>query len=705
MQNDKLSQPASPKLSSGYSAFFYIPFFALFIFDVLSGYYLFVHRDLDFYKLFFMKAHVVAGFFSFALFLFLSLIHLKRLYRLPLIFFTFLAAFSFYILCALEAHPPSAFAFFVAVNALLAWRYLLGNPPVHRTPVISGVIAWALFNLIFATGLAMAGPMKSFRTDMFNVVHQWVSVGLTPLLFYHLLFRQDTAFSWKKGAAILTIMGINVWLFFPAHKQAKWFQTRRVQIAQQQNHSDYTAERLPGGKFSLQNAKTCGEIGCHTEIYKEWEASSHRFSASSLLYKKVLALFVKETGDKDGAFCERCHNPDVVIFPEESKHPAARKFFTQQGISCLSCHLISESDVEIGNGFKKIQRDAPYLPGFHPETKSEWEMLHAFIRSDLRQHRKNYQRRPMYQSPEYCDTCHRITVPAAVNGAKPFVFKGPYASWSSSRYAKEGITCQHCHMQLFEFKDPQSMEREMHARPDHRTFGINATLAFNVGKEAVHAPSARLKDFSVNTEKWLKGTLWVSTYEQTFLRYVRDGRAAAFDNYFYNKPFLGMDIGYKKPAAGTTSLSLIVKTRDIRGGHDFPVSLIDMADVWLEIRVTDANGKTIFQSGMLDKNYFLPPDTHRLGGTLVDKNGKPIERHRVWLTAGIKNKRVIPPLGEVEDVYAIKLPSKIFLPLKVRARWLYRRVNQDLANWLFNDKEKTFPVIEVASGEKVIKKH
>lgn len=697
MQKDTSSPSSSPKLSSGYTAFFYIPFFALFIFDVLSGAVLFFHGELDFYKFFLMKAHVVSGFLVFFLFLFLSLVHLKRLYSGTLIFFTFLAAFSFYILCAMEAHPPSAFAFFVAVNAFLAWRYLLGNPTLQRAPVIFGVLAWVLFNLIFASGLAMAGPMKSFRTDMFNTVHKWVSVFFTPLLFYHLLSRQKNAVSSKTALAVFVVFFINARLFVPAHKQAKWFQAHRAR----KDSFGYLGEQFPGKTFSLQNAKTCGEVGCHTEIYKEWRASTHRYSASNLHYRKVFALFKREAGENNAGFCEKCHNPDVVIFAEQSKDEKSREFFTEQGVSCLSCHLISKVNVAAGNGAEVFEKDVPYLPGFAPKTKKDWEMLHYFIRTDLRRHRKNYQRRPFHQTAEYCVACHRVTVPAEVNGAKTFTFEGPYASWSKSRYAKEGITCQHCHMQLFEFKDPQSIEREMHARPDHRTFGVNAALAFYLPDALRRKNEKNINAFSKNTSKWLRGALRVSDYEQWFLRYVRDGRAPAYDNYFHNKKVLSMDIQVESHSQSEI-LTLFVKTKNERIGHDFPVSLLDMIDVWLEVKIQDAKGHAVFTSGMMDKNFKLPENAHRLGATYLDKDGNVIDRHRVWKAAGIKNKRVIPPHGDVKDFYKIKLYENVSRPLTVKARWLYRRANPEFSHWVFDNSKKTFPVIEIVSVEKIL---
>lgn len=700
-----ISSPPSPqKLSSGYSAFIYVPFLAVFIFEAASGYYLFAHKELDFYKFFIMKAHLLSGVALFFMFFFLSIIHLKRLYKWPIIFGTVFTALSFYILMISELHPPTAFVIAMLMLFVLTWRYLLGSQTAHRLPVLTGVAAWAIFNLILASGIYVGGPMKTFRTDFFNTMHKIVGVYGTPLLFYHLLFRQDMSLTWKKILSLGCIAAVNAWLLLPALTNAKRFEANKVEKKISATSSAYRPSVQPDARFSFQNAKTCGEVGCHTEIYKEWEASTHRFSAASLAYKKVFALFVKETGEKNGAFCEKCHNPDSIIFPEMSRNPHSRAFFAQQGNSCLSCHLISERDAVLGNGFKSVTMDAPYLPGFHPKTKKEWQMLHYFIRTDLRQHRKNYQRRPFYQSPEYCDTCHKITVPAGVNGAKDFIFGGPYASWSTSGYAKKGITCQHCHMNLFEFRDPQSIERPFHARPDHRIFGINASLSFNIGDEAKRVPPQQLEAFAAGTRKWLEGSLWISKYEQWFLRYVRDGRAAAFDVYFYKKPFLGMDIKYRKPAEEAHALTLIVTTKDIRGGHSFPVSLFDMVDVWLEIKITDSKGKTIFQSGMLDKNYFLPKEAHRLGGTLVDKDGKPIEHHRVWLTAAVKNKRVIPPLGEVTDVYTVKLPPHVSFPLKTRARWMYRRANQELANWLFNGTQKTFPATGVASAEKMLNK-
>ena len=97
--------------------------------------------------------------------------------------------------------------------------------------------------------------------------------------------------------------------------------------------------------------------------------------------------------------------------------------------------------------------------------------------------------------------------------------------------------------------------------------------------------------------------------------------------------------------------------------------------------IKDASGAELFRNGALVDGA-LPRDAHRLGATILDKDGVPIERHRVWAAAKREADRFIPPGGAVEDRFALP-PFAEGESLRAEATWWYRRYNPAFSRWVF----------------------
>lgn len=637
-----------------------------------------------------LQKHTAFGFFLMAVFLPVFVVHVSRMASFRRSFVISLTFFLFFLTMLSEIRPMEAFVLSCALVTFFACKKLpYRGAQTSISFWYSGILCWILFNVLLATGVYIGGPMKTFRTSFFNHTHKTVALLLLPLLFYH---------------------GVSPWMVKPAKEKIMFavcvlfacvftFQSLHSQHPSRAFLKTSQKPTKPYERYNMKNPRTCGEPGCHSEIYKEWKISSHRLSSMNPIYKKTLSLFAKERGEKETVFCERCHNPDRFIFSEEVKDKKTLEFFTQNGISCLSCHLIKEGDMVKGDGKFVIQPEVSYLPELYPRTSSQWHILYTAIRQDLRPHRANYQRASLYKSSEFCNICHSLTIPAKHNKSKPVFLAGPYPSWKSSVYAKEGITCAHCHLQLFEFKDPESIEHSFHARPDHRMLGLNA-FPENVFPEELLS-NRDIQNLNKTTQKWISGKLRISLYEELFLRYTKDGRYSAYVKHFKELEALRMDILADKTRAfpGKRFCFSIVTTNETIG-HDFPGGLLDMIQVWLEAVIKDARGKTLYKTGFAAKDGELPEGTHTLGAIIKNVLGKPISHHRVWEMAEVSDRRAIPPKGSIKDDYCFTLPQETVMPIKIQSRWFYRRCLPALCRWVFDGSHTLYPVTLLGKAEK-----
>ena len=59
------------------------------------------------------------------------------------------------------------------------------------------------------------------------------------------------------------------------------------------------AKTVSGGPVApqlLAGSESCGASGCHTEIYKEWEADSHRWSSEDVAFQGVQGALIHAEG-------------------------------------------------------------------------------------------------------------------------------------------------------------------------------------------------------------------------------------------------------------------------------------------------------------------------------------------------------------------------------------------------------------------------
>jgi hypothetical protein len=140
-------------------------------------------------------------------------------------------------------------------------------------------------------------------------------------------------------------------------------------------------------------AETCRE--CHTEIYNQWASnSSHAVATSRETFHGFREMFNENlvlSKVMDESMCYACHGPKEV----------------NEGVNCETCH-------------------GPVIQGVSIEET----------------HQKKYRpRRDLMKGAEVCAPCHTQKTMA---GDEIFTV---FSEWKRSEAAREGLTCQDCHME------------------------------------------------------------------------------------------------------------------------------------------------------------------------------------------------------------------------------------------------------------------
>lgn len=392
-------------------------------------------------------------------------------------------------------------------------------------------------------------------------------------------------------------------------------------------------------RLNFMTPDTCS--GCHGLIYNQYRDTMHAYAFVDPFYWSEAKLAGEEAGEDVRNFCHSCHAAAAVMIEKIPEDANKASQLAKAGVICDFCHSVTEvtgdGNVNFTLETATNTKRGPYKDSYSPFHLTEYSEIHT--------------------KAEFCAGCHDVFHP--VNGLP---IEQPYREWKEGPYAEKGIVCQDCHMTpgpgvtkpnpgVVAVKGP---EREHYFT--HNTAGANVFMANYLGHEEI----ARL------AEERLKAaaTIEISSKRQ-------DGNQAA----------------------------VTVKVTNVGAGHKIPTGLTNFRHMWIELTVTDASGKVIYASGVLDKDGNLPKDAHIFHTVFGDASGKPTDK--VWEAEKILFDNRIPPGQSAEEVFEFVIPSGAKKPLTIKARLLYRSAPQYIVDKLMEDKPKV-PVIEMASTQAVL---
>ncbi|MFN7086193.1 MAG: multiheme c-type cytochrome [Burkholderiales bacterium] len=192
------------------------------------------------------------------------------------------------------------------------------------------------------------------------------------------------------------------------------------------------AQGIPPAHFSPLEAsldpRACGT--CHVAQFNDWKQSRHSLAMGPGIMGQLLNMSPIATEEHQD--CIRCHAPlkeqaDSLVAaltrgPGKSLRPPGETgpALHEQGLVCAACHIRGHQ--RYGPPREDGSKPEPGTPLPH----NGWISEAAF--GDSR----------------FCAACHQFTNDGyALNGK---LLENTYEEWKASRYAREGMTCQSCHM-------------------------------------------------------------------------------------------------------------------------------------------------------------------------------------------------------------------------------------------------------------------
>ena len=459
---------------------------------------------------------------------------------------------------------------------------------------------------------------------------------------------------------------------------------------------------------SLAGSASCGQSGCHTEIYMEWQSSAHRYAAMDPIFQGIQNVMAKQNGPESTRYCGGCHDP-ISLFSGTKNIFASNLTGTlgyNEGISCLACHSIQKTDIQ-GNANYTVTQPKEYLWQWSADHTLGALTRNFLIRSWPAQHNRLNKR--VYKTPEYCAACHKQFIDAQINRVGWVQLQNQYDNWAASHWNHQGnprstVECRECHMPLTPSHDPAAGDAMDYNRSadDHQHRSHRFLAANNFVPALLHLDGS---DRQVSlTNNWLQGKIEISEIHKKWA----DG------------PVVKVRIEAPETVAPGKPLTVRVVMTSNKVGHDYPTGPLDMIQSWVELRVTNAAGRVIFTSGQRDDRNFLVPGTFLFKAEPVDQYGNLIDRHNLWEMVGVRYRRslfpgysdtvdynVLCPAGASQKPAPDKSDGQRFsIPatrgpekLEVSAVLHYRKIDQFLLNYVMGEKSGlTAPVVDVASA-------
>ena len=166
------------------------------------------------------------------------------------------------------------------------------------------------------------------------------------------------------------------------------------------------------------SAEFCGR--CHRAILEAWRSSAHARAMDSPLFQQALELTETTFGASGERNCLSCHAPMAALVQDAS----LRLKVTWEGVTCDYCHSVRDVTLTGGNPkttvVLSLEKSGPLKGVSAPVHKTVFSEVHT--------------------SSVICAPCHEY------RNSLGLAVLTTYSEWQNSRYAKQGRSCQSCHM-------------------------------------------------------------------------------------------------------------------------------------------------------------------------------------------------------------------------------------------------------------------
>jgi tetratricopeptide (TPR) repeat protein len=470
--------------------------------------------------------------------------------------------------------------------------------------------------------------------------------------------------------------------------------------------------------------KSCGEPGCHPDIYKQWLSSAHRNSSfNNQWYRKSIEYMQEVVGTKASKWCGGCHDMAVLltekpgtgksrfdypikdqIWPVED-HPESHA-----GISCSACHSMVHIKSTMGQG--DYLADYPPMHQFVVSKNPLMRFATKFLtRLAPDPHRKTFLK-PFHtmNTAKFCSTCHKVHLDVAVNNYRWFRGFNDYDAWQASGVSGFGARsfyypkdekgnpafkkCADCHMPLTKSDDAGNISGQVHS---HAFPAANTAIPWaNHDTKQLELVQKFLKDGALSIDIFAlrrpkAGTENPNPKSQNPKSPTEapEGHAASLMGDAATTGNANL-IGASGPKVSETVIAplnrgpvavkrgedalidVVVRTKKI--GHAFPGGTFDAFDVWVELQAKDETGKTLFWSGKLDfPGGPVEAGAHQYRALLVDAHANAINKRNAWAARARIYARAIPP-GAADTIhYRLHIPKDCGNKITLTAKLNYRK--------------------------------
>ncbi len=413
----------------------------------------------------------------------------------------------------------------------------------------------------------------------------------------------------------------------------------------------------------LARSETCGQEGCHPDVFAQWSESVHRFSSfNNPYYARTVDLMLERSGSEPTRWCASCHDP-VVLFsggfgneqPVDTTHWTAH-----EGITCLSCHAVRGLRDLRGNGRYVIAQPDEYP--FARASDDARRYVHDKLILIKPEPHRDAMLRPVHSDGAFCGTCHKVGLPPEVNNYRWKRGQNEWDAWHASGTSGNTVrsfylpdqtqTCVSCHMPLVPSDDRGNEDGFIRS---HRFASANSALPYLNG----HAEQLQEVEYALQDS--------IATVD---IFQVRVGDRT----YGPDEPMPPLRPGAR------VEVDVVVRNRKV--GHMLPGGTNDSNEMWLELRAESEEGDPVLASGLLDARGKVDSTAHFWGAVLVDRASQPIDKRNAqdWVATVYANT-IAPGTAHVVHYRFTVPPGKPVHRLNATLR--HRKFKWYYHNWVF----------------------
>ena len=197
------------------------------------------------------------------------------------------------------------------------------------------------------------------------------------------------------------------------------------------------------------SARDCAT--CHQTIFEEWSSSNHAYASISPMFHKFEQKINDLSQGTVGYFCMRCHVSIGTALGERRDLPLwERAPVSLEGVTCVTCHRVRDR-------YGKVNADRSILPGdIHDPV---YGPIGGDGVAEVVKNRRRYRVKPSREQrgigtpihalgikfdqlsrSDFCVSCHQVAVHPGIK------LEVVWDQYRASPAYRDGVTCQDCHM-------------------------------------------------------------------------------------------------------------------------------------------------------------------------------------------------------------------------------------------------------------------